>query len=170
MTRTPRAAPLEATAVIHQEHQAMPLKTSREELPAINLTSLIDVLFLLIIFFMAGSSFEWEQNLPVDLPQVPPTSTTTPDSDAHLIYIDQHGTIWLDGAAVTGGTLAEQLVAMREASPRACVTIRGDAQCPLQSLAVVLSACRQAGIEQTGLAVRPLSVAHQREPSELRVR
>ncbi|GIW96068.1 MAG: biopolymer transporter ExbD [Pirellulaceae bacterium] len=148
----------------------MPLKTSHDELPAVNLTSLIDVLFLLIIFFMAGSSFEWEQNLPVDLPQVPSTATTTPHSHGHLIYIDSSGTIWLDGSVVPGEKLAERLVAIRESTAGARVTIRGDSQCPLQSLAVVLSACRQAGIEQTGLAVRPLSVAHQREASELRMR
>jgi hypothetical protein len=49
----------------------MPLKTSQEELPSINLTSMIDVLFLLIIFFMVGTRFsENDTSIEVNLPKV----------------------------------------------------------------------------------------------------
>ncbi|MFM7976716.1 MAG: ExbD/TolR family protein, partial [Pirellula sp.] len=53
----------------------MPLKTSQdEELPSINLTSMIDVLFLLIIFFMVGSRFseisEAERDITLSVPAV----------------------------------------------------------------------------------------------------
>ncbi len=50
----------------------MPLKTSQlEEMPALNLTSLIDVLFLLIIFFMIGTKFiESERQIELEVPKV----------------------------------------------------------------------------------------------------
>ena len=49
----------------------MPLKVSQEEPAAINLTSMIDVLFLLIIFFMVGTRFsESEGSIEVNLPKI----------------------------------------------------------------------------------------------------
>ena len=49
----------------------MPLKTQQDEVPTLNLTPMIDVLFLLIIFFMAGTKFtDWESRLNLKLPQV----------------------------------------------------------------------------------------------------
>jgi biopolymer transport protein ExbD len=49
----------------------MPLKLNQDELPTMNLTSMIDVLFLLIIFFMVGTRFTEEQsNVQINLAQV----------------------------------------------------------------------------------------------------
>ena len=49
----------------------MPLKTHTDELPSINLTSMLDVLFLLIIFFMAGTKFsEMDRKIALRVPQV----------------------------------------------------------------------------------------------------
>jgi biopolymer transport protein ExbD len=49
----------------------MPLKIQHDETPALNLTSMIDVLFLLIIFFMVATKFdELERNIQVAVPQV----------------------------------------------------------------------------------------------------
>ena len=49
----------------------MPLKIQHDEAPALNLTSMIDVLFLLIIFFMVATKFdEMERNIEVAVPEV----------------------------------------------------------------------------------------------------
>ena len=49
----------------------MPLKISTDEPPTLNLTSMIDVLFLLIIFFMASTQFsEMERTVALQFPQV----------------------------------------------------------------------------------------------------
>ena len=49
----------------------MPLKLQHDEMPTMNLTSMIDVLFLLIIFFMVATKFdEMERNIEIDVPQV----------------------------------------------------------------------------------------------------
>ena len=51
----------------------MPLKIQHDEAPALNLTSMIDVLFLLIIFFMVATKFdEMERNIEVAVPEVAP--------------------------------------------------------------------------------------------------
>ena len=52
----------------------MPLKTHPDEQPALNLTPMIDIVFLLIIFFMVGTKFaEWESKLTLKVPQVKQT-------------------------------------------------------------------------------------------------
>ncbi len=49
----------------------MPLKAYQEQLPELNLTSMIDIVFLLIIFFMVGTKFaEMERNVKLDVPRV----------------------------------------------------------------------------------------------------
>ncbi len=47
----------------------MPLKTHQDEQPTLNLTPMIDIVFLLIIFFMVGTKFaEWENKLALKVP------------------------------------------------------------------------------------------------------
>ncbi len=137
----------------------MPVKTLHDEPPSINLTSLIDVLFLLIIFFMAGSSFQWEEHLPVALPHVPHSTGRDASRNGYVVYIDRQGSIWLGEQQVSPAELRDRLTALRANSKQLRVTIRGDAECPLQTLAVVLNACQTAGVDHTGLAVQPATVA-----------
>lgn len=141
----------------------MPLKPHSDELPGLNLTPLIDVLFLLIMFFMAGSSFsDWERDLSVQLPSV--SSNQPPSPRAHyVIALDQSGAITLNNEPVTAWQLDERLRKLREATPQMVISIRGDARCPLQAVAAVLNACRQAGVDRTGIAVQPLTVAATKE-------
>ena len=57
----------------------MPLKIQHDETPALNLTSMIDVLFLLIIFFMVATKFdELERNIQVAVPQDAPNGDAVP--------------------------------------------------------------------------------------------
>ena len=57
----------------------MPLKLQHDEAPALNLTSMIDVLFLLIIFFMVATKFdELERNIEVAVPEVAQAGESTP--------------------------------------------------------------------------------------------
>ena len=61
----------------------MPLKTQHDEQPALNLTPMIDVVFLLIIFFMVATKFsELERNIELTLPEVAaPAALTAPPRD-----------------------------------------------------------------------------------------
>ncbi|MFN9913481.1 MAG: ExbD/TolR family protein, partial [Pirellulaceae bacterium] len=61
-----------------KRRMVMPLKLHQEETPTINLTSMIDVVFLLLIFFMVGTRFrDSESNIAIDLPRVSPTGAAT---------------------------------------------------------------------------------------------
>ena len=91
----------------------MPLRNQLEEMPALNLTSMIDVLFLLIIFFMVGTKFvETEHQLDLKLPQVKSANTTNaPEKKVVNVYSDGH--ITLDRQQVTLEELTDRLAAAR---------------------------------------------------------
>jgi biopolymer transport protein ExbD len=133
----------------------MPLKTHLDEQPSLNLTPMIDVVFLLIIFFMVGTKFtELERNLSLKVPQVSDAQPLAPAPRKRIVSVYSDGTITLDRQAVTLEQLREQLAAARRQYAELGVIVRGDAEGAFQNVAAVLSTIRQAGISDLGISVR----------------
>jgi biopolymer transport protein ExbD len=133
----------------------MPLKLQHDEMPVLNLTSMIDVLFLLIIFFMVATKFdEMERNIEVDVPQVAQAGEGTPPHQPLIVSVAADGHLELDGAKVTAEELISRLAAARTPLTEPTVVIHGDASCPFQNVANALGACRQAGVSELGITVR----------------
>lgn len=134
----------------------MPLKISHhDELPALNLTSMIDVLFLLIIFFMVATKFdEMERNIEVAVPEVANAGDTAPPAQPLVVTVLADGRVELDSSPLTLEELTAKLAAARTPLTEPTVVIRGDAQCAFQHVASTLAACQQAGISDLGITVR----------------
>ena len=133
----------------------MPLKLQHDETPTMNLTSMIDVLFLLIIFFMVATKFdEMERNIQVDVPQVAQAGEGAPPRQPLVVSVASDGHFELDGTKVTTEDLTARLAAARTPLTEPTVVIHGDATCPFQHVATALGACRQAGVSELGITVR----------------
>jgi biopolymer transport protein ExbD len=134
----------------------MPFKLHRDdEMPALNLTSMIDVLFLLIIFFMVATKFdEMERNISVAVPQVAQAGEDTPPPRPLVVSVMADGRLELDGKSLTETELTQKLAAARTPLTEPTVVIHGDAKCPFQHVASALGACRQAGVSELGITVR----------------
>jgi biopolymer transport protein ExbD len=134
----------------------MPLKLSQhDETPALNLTSMIDVLFLLIIFFMVATKFdEMERNVEVAVPEVAQAGEATPPPRSMVVSVLADGKVELDGKSVSLSELTSQLANARTPLTEPTVVIRGDAGCAFQHVASALAACQQAGISDLGITVR----------------
>jgi len=133
----------------------MPMKTQFEEMPVLNLTSMIDVLLVLIIFFMMGSTFsEFERQLSVKVPRVNDSGPLTSAPSRRIVNVDRNGVITLDLSEVTLAQLQTKLADARQQYDGLGVVIRGDAAVNFQHVATVLNACRQAGIAELGISVR----------------
>src|SRR5262245_49863995 len=133
----------------------MPLKLNADEAPSLNLTSMIDVLFLLIIFFMVGTRFsDLERNIGLQIPQVRNNAALTDAPSKRVINVMKDGKIVLDDKTVTLVELQSELTAAHHQYPELGVLVRGDAAGAFQNVASVLSACRAAGIADLGIAVR----------------
>jgi biopolymer transport protein ExbD len=134
----------------------MPLKLHHhDDTPTLNLTSMIDVLFLLIIFFMVATKFdEMERNVEVTVPEVAQAGEGATPPQPLVVTVREDGHVELDGSAVTIDELTARLAAARTPLTEPTVVIRGDAKCAFQHIASALAACRQAGVSELGITVR----------------
>jgi len=133
----------------------MPLKTQHDDQPTLNLTPMIDVVFLLIIFFMVATQFsERECDIELELPEVASASALTSAPKQRVVAVRENGQITLDHDEVTLAELTRRLTAARREYPHTSVVIRGDAACAFQHVAAALAACKEANISDLGITVR----------------
>jgi len=135
----------------------MKLRVSSAEDPEINLTSLIDVVFLLLIFFMISTTFERQAALKIDLPESSAEARPQEDPDRLELVIDPDGQIYLndtqlvDSAPATiRAALAEQAGELRNIP----VVIRADAQTPHHYVVTVMDVAGQLGFTRLSIATQ----------------
>ncbi|WP_146450729.1 ExbD/TolR family protein [Bythopirellula polymerisocia] len=133
----------------------MPLKTQKDEIPQLNLTPMIDVVFLLIIFFMVATKFaEVERDIDLNLPEVAAAAPLTSAPKQRVVSIQSDGRVLLDDEEMTLVNLTSSLKAAQQEYPKLSVVIRGDATCAFQHVAAALSACKDAHISELGITVK----------------
>ena len=130
----------------------MALKTHTDEQPSLNLTPMIDIVFLLIIFFMVGTKFsELERKIGLQPPQVNDSGALSAAPEAKTVNVFRDGRIELDNQPVSITELVGQLSAAVAQYPAIGVLVRGDANGRFQSVASVLAACSKAGRSLAGV-------------------
>jgi biopolymer transport protein ExbD len=133
----------------------MPLKTESAEEPTMNLTPMIDVVLLLVIFFMVGTQFtEAEKQFDIDLPSVAAAQPLTGRPDELVVNITKDGAMYLETQPVTLAQLEQELQAAYERYEDQAVMVRGDAEVPYQAVMDVLGLCQQVNITNVQLANR----------------
>lgn len=136
----------------------MPLKTHLDDEPTLNLTAMLDVMFLLIIFFMLGTRFiDEERKIGLRVPEVADGGALQAGPARKEVNIYNDGTITLDKTAVTLEELTVRLAAARRECGALSVLVRGDARGEFQNVASVLTACKKAGIQELGITVRSVA-------------
>jgi len=139
----------------------MPLKTDTLDEPLLNLTPMIDVVFLLIIFFMVGARFTEEahdQQFDVELPTASPVEVMSRQPDAVVISVARTGKMVFNKKEVSPDELLSELMAAKAAYADQAVLIRGDGQGDYQAVVDVMNACHQAKIKKFSLAFQPAEV------------
>ena len=123
----------------------MPIKINQNEKPAINLTPMIDIVFLLVIFFMVGTKFsEVEQQLELTVPEVSSEASASPFIHRHVVAVFKDGTVSLDDELMDLQQLESQLTAEQEKGDVTKV-LRGDAEARFQNVQL-FGVCRKAGM------------------------
>jgi len=122
--------------------------------PEVNLTPLIDVVFLLLIFFMVSTTFEHQSRIQVELPEAS-AEPTTPDAESLEIIVDAQGRYFIGDEQVVNSRLKtlkgaiSKVIGERTDMP---VIVRADANSPHQSVVTVLDATSQLGLTRISLA------------------
>ncbi len=140
----------------------MPLKTHRDEETSINLTPMIDIVFLLIIFFMVGSRFsdmnQTERDISLRVPQVQSAQALTHSPGKRVINVYSDGNITLDQKQVTLPELENELATAREQYQKIGVVVRGDRESQFDKVAQVIATCERVKIRDLNIAVSSESI------------
>jgi|SRR5690554_2306321 len=116
-----------------------------------DLTPMVDVVFLLIIFFMLTTTFiTVESGLPVDLPQAQ-TAVTSP-SDLPTVSIDGFGEVYFGGTRVTEAELPSLVSQALQETGQTAVVLRADSAAQHGQAVRVMDLLRQAGAERIVIA------------------
>jgi len=132
----------------------MNLQPGNDDEPEVNLTPLIDVVFLLLIFFMVSTTFEHQSRIQIELPE----ATATPEEieeESIEILIDAQGRYFIGDEQVVNTTLKTLKSAISKAvgdREILSVTIRADASTPHQAVITALDATSQLGLTRISLA------------------
>ncbi len=126
---------------------------SKEQLE-VNITPLIDVVFLLLIFFMVSTTFERESEIEIMLPEATATAETI-DEFVLQITIDEEGTYYINHQRVINTKLetlmkAMQTVAGDRKDPP--IVLSADAKTPHQAVVTAMDAARRLGFVHLNFA------------------
>ena len=125
---------------------------------SVELTPLIDVVLLLLIFFMVSASFVGESRLGIELPGAVGEPRAVHAADVE-ISVHRDGAYRVNGTPVAGGSLPDLLAAIVEAAEGAQggevgLAIAADAETTHQAVVLALDAAGQAGMRRVSLLTR----------------
>ncbi len=129
-----------------------------EEDVNINLTPLIDVVFLLLIFFMVSTTFDTTSKLKIRLPEASENQTESQPHALQLL-IDADGNFFLNARQLTNSRSATLKAALERsmAGKKMPIVIQSDAGSPVQSLVTAMDVVGQLGLTQVSIATtRPI--------------
>ncbi len=133
----------------------MRLSEKKKKKPIINITSLIDVLFLLLIFIMVSSTFLEEPGMKLDLPEA--QSAEIGEKKEITIYITDAGEIFLNNDPVSLDQLKTVLDTLKADLQENGLTLKADAQATHGLVVEVMDIARQVGVKKLIVATQPPS-------------
>ncbi|WP_027848738.1 ExbD/TolR family protein [Marinospirillum minutulum] len=118
----------------------------------VNLTPMLDVVFILLIFFIVTTSFVRESGIEVDPPQA---STTEVQSQASiLVAITSEGDVWVDRQPLALSAIGPVVARLQAERPQSSVVIQADKASRSGRLVEVMDKLRQAGVDKIALAAQ----------------
>lgn len=116
----------------------------------INLTPMLDVVFIMLIFFVVTTSFIKESGVEINRPSA--TTSERQEKANILIAIRPNGEIWIDGRAVDVRAVRVNVERLRAEFPESQVVIQGDQAAQIGLLVQVMDQVRLAGISNVAIA------------------
>ena len=124
----------------------------QEEENEINMTPMLDVVFIMLIFFIVTASFVKETGIDVNRPDA---TTAQPKEKANiLIAIGANGEIWIDRRKVDVRAVRANIERLKAENPQGSVVIQADKKAVTETLIAVMDAARQAGVYNVSIAAQ----------------
>ncbi len=135
--------------------RAMNLRQRPREEPDLNLTSLIDVVLLLLIFFMVSTTFVEEARIKIRLPQTSEKPAPAPARDPIVITVAASGEYLVNGRTLVNtspATLSTAVSQIAGAQRDTAITIRADANATHQSVVTAMDVVGRLGFRAINIA------------------
>ncbi|HHH38224.1 MAG TPA: biopolymer transporter ExbD [Sedimenticola sp.] len=135
----------------------MNLRPRRRELPDPNLTPLIDVVFLLLIFFMVSTTFDKEARIRIELPEAGTRDEQITEEQVLDITVDARGHYYVNQREVVNtetDTLKRAILKAASGRKNLPLVITADAKATHQSVIRVMDAASQLGFVQMTFSAR----------------
>ncbi|MAY15405.1 MULTISPECIES: ExbD/TolR family protein [Oceanospirillaceae] len=124
--------------------------TPQAEEGEIDITPMLDVVFIMLIFFIVTASFVKESGIEVNRPDAS-TAQSKPRANI-LIAINDMGEIWINKRKVDESQVRANIERMHAENPQGTVVIQADEEAKTRQLVAVMDAARQAGVYDVSLA------------------
>ncbi len=130
----------------------MRFNVSDDEGTEIQMTPLIDCVFLLLIFFLVATVMKKiEKELPVELPRSAAAMEMAQQEDILIISIDAAGNYYLGATPISLEILHSRLRETAKTNPNRRIRIDGDRRAPFQSFVHLMDLCRFEGLKNVGV-------------------
>jgi len=116
----------------------------------INLTPMLDVVFIMLIFFIVTATFIKQSGINVLRPEA--VTAEQKPTVAMLIAISSNGEIWIDKKRVDPTTVRAHIEKLHAENPKGGLVIQADRQSTNEKLMGVLSAARAAGLQEVAIS------------------
>ena len=121
-----------------------------DEEATIDMTPMLDVVFIMLIFFIVTASFVQESGIEVNRPDAS-TSAAKPRANI-LIAINDTGEIWINKRKVEESQVRANIERLHAENPQGTVVVQADEEAKTKTLVAVMDAARAAGVYDVSLA------------------
>ncbi len=128
----------------------MRYRESKETVQDLNISPLIDMVFILLIFFMVSTTFVKDMKLELERPSA--SSATTASTKAIRLYIDNAGEVYMDGESIRIWVIQSRLRDLLKTKTQKSVLVVTDENVPSGKLVEVVDQARLAGATDVGVA------------------
>jgi len=131
---------------MRKRHQLL----GEEEENEINLTPMLDVVFIMLIFFIVTASFIKEAGIQVSRPDA--FTAEKQEDAAILIAISANDEIWIDRREVDSRSIRGHIERLHAENPKGSVVIQADEESTNEMLVIVMEAAKQVGVTNVAIA------------------
>ena len=130
-----------------------PSRRRTTDVDGIDISPLIDVVFILLIFFMVSTTFVKDQQLDIDRPSA--SSSTRSDADVVRVSLDKSSGVFIDGQPIKIWALQSKVRDLLSSRTDKSVLVITDDTIPVKSLVNVVDEIRLSGAETVAVATAP---------------
>ena len=130
-----------------------PISSAVAEEEDINLTPMLDVVFILLIFFIVTANFIKEPGLEINRPDSETSEIT--ENAAILIAIGAAGEIYMDGRRIDVRQVKANVIRLIAENPQGSVVIQADVKSTAEKIVAVMDEVREAGVVDISIASEP---------------